>query len=90
MHQSKLQLPAEFRRQLLDVADRAEFVVAAHRTFATADAGAAERTTVLLSTCIYLQNLASMQPRTSLVKFARSPCADPPGVNIVATVGKFC
>ena len=28
---------------------------------------------------IYLQNLASLQPRTSLVKYARSPCADPPG-----------
>ena len=26
---------------------------------------------------IYLQNLASIQPRTSLVKFARSPCTDP-------------
>ena len=30
-------------------------------------------------TSIYLQHLASTQPRTSLVKFARSPCADPPG-----------
>ena len=28
---------------------------------------------------IYLQNLASIQPRTSLVKFARSPRTDPPG-----------
>ena len=32
-------------------------------------------------TNIYLQNLASIQPppRTSLVKFARSPRTDPPG-----------
>ena len=30
-------------------------------------------------TSIYLQNLASIQPRTSLVKFARSPRTDPPG-----------
>ena len=30
-------------------------------------------------THIYLQNLASIQPRTSLVKFARSPRTDPPG-----------
>ena len=30
-------------------------------------------------TSIYLQNLASMQPRTSRVKFARSPRTDPPG-----------
>ena len=30
-------------------------------------------------THIYLQNLASMQPRTSPVKFARSPRTDPPG-----------
>ena len=29
---------------------------------------------------IYLQNLASKQPRTSLVKFARSPRTDPPGL----------
>ena len=29
-------------------------------------------------TSIYLQNLASIQPRTSLVKFARSPRTDPP------------
>ena len=28
---------------------------------------------------IYLQNLTSIQPRTSLLKFARSPCTDPPG-----------
>ena len=28
-------------------------------------------------THIYLQNLASIQPRTSLVKFARSPRTDP-------------
>ena len=30
-------------------------------------------------TSISLQNLASIQPRTSLVKFARSPRTDPPG-----------
>ena len=30
-------------------------------------------------THIYLQNLASIQPRTSLVTFARSPRTDPPG-----------
>ena len=30
-------------------------------------------------TSIYLQNLASIQPRTSRVKFARSPRIDPPG-----------
>ena len=35
--------------------------------------------TILIPTSIYLQNLASMQPRTSLVKFARSPCTDRPG-----------
>ena len=29
---------------------------------------------------IYLQHLASIPPRTSLVKFARSPRTDPPGV----------
>ena len=33
-------------------------------------------------TSIYLQNLASMQPRTSLVKFARSPRTDPPGPGV--------
>ena len=31
-------------------------------------------------TSIYLQNFASIQPRTSLVKFARSPRTDPSGV----------
>ena len=31
-------------------------------------------------TSIHLQNLASIQPRTSLVKFARSPRTDLPGV----------
>ena len=31
-------------------------------------------------THIYLQNLASIQPRMSLVKFARSPCTDRPGL----------
>ena len=30
-------------------------------------------------TSIYLQILASTQPRTSLVKLARSPCTDRPG-----------
>ena len=30
-------------------------------------------------TSIYLQNLASIPPRTSFVKFARSPRRDPPG-----------
>ena len=28
---------------------------------------------------VYLQKLASIQPRTSLVKFTRSPCTDCPG-----------
>ena len=32
-----------------------------------------------LPTHIFLQNLASIQPRTSLVKFACSPRTDPPG-----------
>ena len=31
-------------------------------------------------THIFLQNLASIQPRTSLVKFARSPRTDPSGL----------
>ena len=31
-------------------------------------------------TNMYLQKSASIQPRTSLVKFARSPRADPPGL----------
>ena len=31
-------------------------------------------------TSIYLQKSASIQPRTSTVKFARSPCTDPPGI----------
>ena len=31
-------------------------------------------------TSIYLQTLASIQPRTSLVKIARSPRTDPPGL----------
>ena len=30
---------------------------------------------------IFLQNLASIQPITSLVKFARSPRTDPPGAH---------
>ena len=33
-------------------------------------------------TSIYLQNLASIQPRTSLVKFARSPRTDPSGERV--------
>ena len=36
-------------------------------------------------TSIYLQNLASIQPRTSLVKFARSPRKDPPGTRTCQT-----
>ena len=32
-------------------------------------------------TRIYLQKSASIQPRTSPVKFARSPCTDPPGAS---------
>ena len=32
-------------------------------------------------TSIYLQTLASIQPRTSLVKFARSPRTYPPGIS---------
>ena len=35
---------------------------------------------IAIPTSIYLQNLASIQPRTSFVKFARSPCTDPPGL----------
>ena len=35
-------------------------------------------------THIYLQNLASIQPRTSPVKFAHSPCTDPPGIYFCA------
>ena len=31
---------------------------------------------------IYLQKLASIQPTTSLVKFARSPRTDPPGFEV--------
>ena len=34
---------------------------------------------IAIPTSIYLQNLASIQPRTSLVKFARCPRTDPPG-----------
>ena len=33
-----------------------------------------------MSTSLSLQNLASIQPRMSLVKFARSPRTDPPGI----------
>ena len=32
-------------------------------------------------THVYLQNLASVQPRTSPFKFARSPRTDPPGLS---------
>ena len=32
-------------------------------------------------TSIYLQKSASIQPRTSLVQFARSPRTDPPGIS---------
>ena len=33
-------------------------------------------------TSSYLQKSASIQPRTSLVKFARSPCTHPPKLNL--------
>ena len=36
---------------------------------------------------VYLQNVASIQPRTSLVKFARSPRTDPPGLAYRADAG---
>ena len=39
-------------------------------------------------TSIYLHSLASIQPRTSLVKFARSPRTDPPGHR--AALGDRC
>ena len=35
---------------------------------------------IAIPTSIYLQNLASIRPRTSLVTFARSPRTDPPGI----------
>ena len=35
---------------------------------------------------IYLQNLAAIQPRTSPVKFARSPCTDPPVPEFLGTL----
>ena len=39
---------------------------------------------------MYLHNLASIQPRTSLVKFAGSPCTDPPGLhNFTQSFSKF-
>ena len=41
-------------------------------------------------THIYLQNLASIQPRTSLVKFARSPRTDPPGLQRMQAVEGGC
>ena len=37
------------------------------------------------STTPWRQNLASIQPRTSLVKFARSPRTDPPGTSRLVT-----
>ena len=36
---------------------------------------------IAIPTSIYLQNLASIQPRTSPFKFARSPRTDPPGTH---------
>ena len=36
---------------------------------------------------IYLQKLASVQPITSPVKFAHSPCTDPPGMQSVEAGG---
>ena len=39
-------------------------------------------------THIFLQHLASMQQRTSPVKFARSPRTDPPGVKVPAAQKK--
>ena len=54
------------------------------------DLGESVQTHILI---IFLQNLVSMQPRTSLVKFARSPCTvriiiiiiftDPPGADTI-------
>ena len=39
---------------------------------------------------IWFQNLASIQRRTSLVKFARSPRTDPPGwTTIKRTIGRW-
>ena len=38
-------------------------------------------------TSIYLQTLASIHPRTSLKKFARSPRTDPPGLIVLFSVG---
>ena len=40
-------------------------------------------------THIYLQNVTSIQPRTSLVKFARSPRTDPPGSLRPSRLDKF-
>ena len=34
-------------------------------------------------TSIFLQILASIQPRTGLAKFARSPCTDPPALDLL-------
>ena len=39
---------------------------------------------------IYLLNLASIQQRTSLVKFARSPRTDPPGPILAHVGSKVC
>ena len=39
-------------------------------------------------THIYLQNLASIQPRTSPVKFARSPRTEPPGLAAFAQISR--
>ena len=38
----------------------------------------------MFSIIIYWQKSASIQPRTSPVKFARSPCTDPPGTSTSA------
>ena len=37
-------------------------------------------------THIYVQNLASIQPRTTPVKFACSPCTDPPGAKKISRI----
>ena len=41
-------------------------------------------------TSIYFQKLASIQPRTGLVKFARSPCTDPQGANECFRFNRRC
>ena len=40
-------------------------------------------------TSIYLQKSASIQPRTRPVKFARSPCTDSPGLNVMVGVANL-